>query len=72
MSGGVHSVALSYTFGSMKCDSRASFLARTFASPCLGHEPKAKVMTLKIIDNLDKKIHLNKNHYQFIILNKVV
>jgi len=27
----------------MKCDSRASFLAHTFTSPCLGHEPKAKV-----------------------------
>jgi hypothetical protein len=24
----------------MKFDSWASFLARTFASPCLGHEPK--------------------------------
>jgi hypothetical protein len=29
----------------MKCDSRASFLARTFASPCLGHKSKAKVVT---------------------------
>jgi hypothetical protein len=27
----------------MKCDSRVSLLARTFASPCFGHEPKAKV-----------------------------
>jgi len=29
----------------MKCDSQSSFLARTFASPCLGHEPKVKVVT---------------------------
>ncbi len=27
----------------MKCDSQASFLARTLASACLGHKPKAKV-----------------------------
>jgi hypothetical protein len=29
----------------MKCDSRASLLACTFASPCFGHEPKVKVVT---------------------------
>jgi hypothetical protein len=29
----------------MKCDSRASFLARTFASPYLGRKPKARVTT---------------------------
>jgi hypothetical protein len=33
---------------SMKCDSLASLLARTFVSPCLGHEPKARVPTLSI------------------------
>jgi hypothetical protein len=33
----------SYTPESMKCDSRASLSAHTFASPCLGHA-KAKVM----------------------------
>jgi hypothetical protein len=33
----------------MKCDSRASFFACTFASPCLGHEPKARVVTLLAI-----------------------
>jgi hypothetical protein len=27
----------------MKCDSQASLLAYTFVSPCLGHEPKARV-----------------------------
>jgi hypothetical protein len=30
---------------SMKCVSRASFLARMFASPCLGREPKVRVVT---------------------------
>ncbi len=41
----VHSFTLSYTLGSMKCDSRASFLACTFVSPCFGYEPKVKVVT---------------------------
>jgi hypothetical protein len=27
----------------MKCDSRVSFLAHTFASPCFCNEPKARV-----------------------------
>ncbi len=40
---GVHSLTLSYTPESMKCDSWALILAHTFASPCFGHEPKAKV-----------------------------
>jgi hypothetical protein len=31
----------------MKCDSWASLLAHTFASPCFGGEPKVKVATLK-------------------------
>jgi len=29
----------------MRCDFRASPLARPLASPCFGHEPKAKVAT---------------------------
>jgi hypothetical protein len=29
----------------MKCDFRASISARTFRSPCLGHEPKVRVVT---------------------------
>jgi hypothetical protein len=41
----VHSLTLSCTPRSMKCDSRASHLARTFTSPCLGREPKARVAT---------------------------
>ncbi len=35
--------SLSYIPRSMKCDSWASLLARTFASFCLNHEPKARV-----------------------------
>jgi hypothetical protein len=32
--------------GSMKCDSWASFLARTLVNPCVGREPKARVTTM--------------------------
>jgi hypothetical protein len=45
----VHSLTLSYTLGSMKCDSRASLFARTFTSPCLGCEPKVKVATFYVL-----------------------
>jgi len=41
----VHSFTPSHIFESMKCDSHASLLARTFASPYLDYEPKAKVAT---------------------------
>jgi hypothetical protein len=44
----VHSLTLFCTPGSMKCDSRASLLARSLASPYLGREPKARVVTLTI------------------------
>jgi hypothetical protein len=44
----VHSLAFSYTPENMRCDSRGSLLAHTFASPCLGREPKAKVATLVV------------------------
>jgi len=43
---GVHSLTLSYTPESMKCDSQASLLACTFASPCFGRGPKVRVMTM--------------------------
>ncbi len=39
----VHSLTPSYTLGSMKCDSRASHLTCTFASPYFGHKPKVRV-----------------------------
>jgi hypothetical protein len=41
----VHSFTPFHTPGSMKCDSQASLLARTFASLCFGHKPKARVAT---------------------------
>jgi len=50
----VHSLILSYTLGNMRCDSWASLLAHTLASPCLGHKPKARVVT--IIDNWEKVV----------------
>ncbi len=46
---GYHPLTLSHTLGNMKCDSWASPLVRTFTSPCLGCEPKAKVVTPIII-----------------------
>jgi hypothetical protein len=42
---GVHSLTFSYTPKSMKCDSWASFLVYTVASPCFGREPKVKIVT---------------------------
>jgi hypothetical protein len=41
----VHSLMLFCTPRSMQFDSQASFLARTLASPCLGRNPKVKVVT---------------------------
>ncbi len=38
-------VTLSHIPRSMRCDSRASLSTRTFASPCFGCKPKAKVVT---------------------------
>ncbi len=48
----VHSLTLSCTPRSMRCDSQDSLLARPLASLCLGREPKAKVVT--------------QNHFQFL------
>ncbi len=42
----VHALTCFCTHGSTKCDSRASFLARNLANPYLGHEPKARVVTI--------------------------
>jgi len=39
----VHTLAFSYTPRNMKCESRASLLTHTFASPCLGCEPLIEV-----------------------------
>jgi hypothetical protein len=53
----------------MGCDSRASFLACTFASPCLGCKPKARVMTMI---NCPKFIEMQKMFDgKFVIVVKV-
>jgi hypothetical protein len=49
----VHFLTLSYTPGSMRCDSWASLLACTLVSPCISHEPKVRVMTTKIVASLE-------------------
>jgi len=41
----VHSLTLFCTPTSIRCDPQASLLACNLASPCLGHEPKARVGT---------------------------
>jgi hypothetical protein len=57
----VHSFTFSYTPRSMKCNSRASFLTHTFASPCFGREPKAKVTTLLDPNVLNSSPTKNQN-----------
>jgi hypothetical protein len=52
----VHSLTLSYTPRSMKCDFQASFLTRTFASPYLGRKPKVRVATCDLTTHMHKKI----------------
>jgi hypothetical protein len=56
---GVHSFTHSYILESMKCDSRASFLVRTFVGPCLNSEPKAKVATW-----IDRKDVVSQPHFE--------
>ncbi len=45
----VHFLTLFCIPKNIRCDSRASFLARNLASPCLGREPKARVATLCVL-----------------------
>jgi len=54
---GLHSFIFSYISRSLKCNSWVSFLARTFASPCLGCEPKVTVVTkpLPIVSMFPKR-----------------
>jgi hypothetical protein len=76
----VHSFTPSHILKSMKCDSYASLLAHTFASPYLDCKPKAKVATqlnlifeacLKVFEFEKKKFKtefttfkIGKNHAQ--------
>ncbi len=55
----VHSLTLSYTPRNMQHDFRASLLARNLARPYLGHEPKARVVTTRIISNMQEKIRMS-------------
>jgi hypothetical protein len=44
----VHSLTLFWTFGNMRCDSQASLLTHTLASPSPDCEPKVKVATTSV------------------------
>jgi hypothetical protein len=61
----------------MKCDSRASLLARTFASPSFGHEPKAKVATNNVMlfsiqrPKVENK-HIHKAKYKLKLIHKTI
>jgi hypothetical protein len=74
----VHFLTLSYTHGSMRCDSWASLLACALVSPCLSHEPKVRVVTTKVIAILEMfnptDVHILKsfiklcNYYKIYVL----
>ncbi len=68
---GVHSLTLSYTFRSIKCGSQASLLAHTFASPCFGYEPKAKVMTLHMTFNYQTHNFIYKQINKYNVLSYI-
>jgi hypothetical protein len=44
----VDSFTFSYTPESMKCDFQVSFSACTYANPCFGHKPKARIASYYI------------------------
>ncbi len=54
------SLTFSYTPWSMKCDSRASFLAHTFVSLYLSRKPKARVVIK--MDKVAMNNYLFRNH----------
>jgi len=56
----VHSLTLSCTPESTRCDSWASLLALTLASPCLGREPKARV-AITLLNVHDQKVEKMPN-----------
>jgi len=68
---GVHSLTLSYTLGSMKCDSQASLLAHTFASICFDHKPKARVVIIVFQESVLLVIEETLGNNQFIIFENV-
>jgi hypothetical protein len=58
---GVHSLTLSHTLGNMKCDSRPSHLAHTFASPCLRYKPKVRVVTQILLNIISLNLCTSKS-----------
>jgi hypothetical protein len=73
----VHSLTFSYTPKSMRRDSQASFLAHNLASPCFGHEPKAKVATEIIYTNVMDQVwkvyfSLKKNDFFCLFLSMTI
>jgi hypothetical protein len=56
----------------MRFDSHASFLAHTCTSPCLSREPKAKVATLRVIEQLEVKVILKELNLDSIDITKVI
>jgi hypothetical protein len=50
----IHSLTLSYTPKSMRCDSRASLLAYSLASLYFDREPKAKAVTQHVFHMLKR------------------
>jgi hypothetical protein len=67
----VYSLTLSCTPRSMRHDSRASSLARNLATPCLGHEPKARV-TIKTEKKLVQRLNTELLQGQMKLCAKVV
>jgi hypothetical protein len=49
----------------MRCDSWASLLALTLASPYLGHEPKVRVVTIKPSRKCKNPSTISYNTYGF-------
>jgi len=61
-------VHFSFTPERMKCDSWASFLAHTFASPCFDHEPRVRVVILILIFEFFFAIIINTNKLLLVLL----
>jgi hypothetical protein len=62
----VHSLTLFGTPRSMWCDSQVFLLACNLATLCFGHEPKARVVIIMLLDFQKLQIHWLKWHFQFI------
>jgi hypothetical protein len=63
-----HTLPYSQSPKSMKCDSRGSLLARTFVSPSLSREHKARVATFLVICNCPSGPPHNNDSFSLIVL----